>query len=51
MSWRRRRGTWEGLVIVVRLGVGGELVVDQRWVDAKDLRPAVTDPNRAFGLR
>ncbi len=44
-------GRWESLVIVVRLGGGGEFVVNQRWVTAADLRPAVMGPNRAFGSR
>ncbi len=41
---------WEGFVIVVRIGADGEPLVIQQWVRAADLRPAVTDPNRAFGL-
>lgn len=52
-SGRRRLGpgAWEGFVIADRTGADGEPFVIQQWVRAADLRPAVTDPNRAFGLR
>lgn len=42
---------WEAFVIVVRTGADGEPFVVQQWVPATDVRPAATDPNKAFGLR
>lgn len=42
---------WMAFVIVVRAGTGDDPMVVQEWVPASDVRPAGTDPNRAFGLR
>ncbi len=49
-----KKGTklqWMAFVIVVRAGPGDDPIIVQEWVPAADVRPAATDPNKAFGLR
>lgn len=52
LAWKRHSYAWSALVTYVdELRDGAEPVVVQRWIPAADLRPAPSDPNKAFGLR
>lgn len=56
LRWRKKEtmnGTrWAAFVVYpVEIEGDPEPAIIQRWVPAETLRPARTDPNRAFGLR
>jgi hypothetical protein len=50
-KWARSNYVWCALVIHTVAVEGEEPIVVQRWVPARLLRPAWSDPNKAFGLQ
>lgn len=50
VKWARSNYVWRALVVHTVAVEGEEPIVVQRWVPAKLLRPAWSDPNKAFGL-